>query len=93
MWYLTGNTYVDSFDGTAANVITGSYTLYVNGSALDGTTESEEESALIINNTTNATLITGTALADSIINTGSNVTINALGEADTIDNTGVNRFN
>ena len=89
-WYLTGNTYIKSFSGDASNVITGSYKLYVNGSVLDGTTESEEESALILNNTTNATLITGTALADSIINTGSNVTINALGEADTIDNTGEN---
>ena len=89
-WYLTGDTYIKSFSGDASNVITGSYKLYVNGSVLDGTTESEEESALILNNTTNATLITGTALADSIINSGNNVTINALGEADTIDNSGVN---
>ena len=89
-WYLTGDTYIKSFDGTAANVITGSYKLYVDGTALSGTTESEEESALIINNTTNATLITGTALADSIINSGENVTINALCEADTIENSGAN---
>lgn len=40
-WYLTGDTYITSFSGTAANVITNGYTLYVNGTALSGTTESE----------------------------------------------------
>ncbi|MBR3497511.1 MAG: hypothetical protein IKO05_00785 [Selenomonadaceae bacterium] len=44
-WYLTGDTYIDSFDGTAANVITGSYTLYVNNVALDGTTKTEEQTS------------------------------------------------
>ena len=87
-WYLTGDTYIKSFDGTASNVITGDYNLYVNGSVLDGTTD--EDSALKINNTTNATLLTGTALADSILNSGDNVSINALGESDTIDNSGAN---
>lgn len=37
-WYLTADTYVSSFSGNAANVITNGYTLYVNGTALDGTT-------------------------------------------------------
>ena len=37
-WILTADTYVSSFNGNAANVITNGYTLYVNGTALDGTT-------------------------------------------------------
>ncbi len=40
-WYLTADTYVSSFDGNAANVITNGYTLYVNGAALDGTTAAD----------------------------------------------------
>lgn len=40
-WYLTGDTYISSFNGTAANVINNGYTLYVNGTALSGTTDSE----------------------------------------------------
>ena len=42
-WYLTGDTYVNSFEGTAANVITNGYSLYVNNTILDGTTSSESE--------------------------------------------------
>ncbi len=37
-WYLTADTYISSFNGNAANVITGGYTLYVNGTALSDTT-------------------------------------------------------
>ena len=33
-WTLTGDTYITSFEGDAANVITNGYTLYVNGTAL-----------------------------------------------------------
>ena len=40
-WYLTEDTYVSSFDGNAENVITGGYTLYVNGVALSGTVNNE----------------------------------------------------
>ena len=36
-WILTGDTYVTSFSGNADNVINNGYTLYVNGSALEGT--------------------------------------------------------
>ena len=36
-WTLTGDSYVTSFTGDAANVISGGYTLYVNGVALTGT--------------------------------------------------------
>ena len=36
-WTLTGDSYVTSFTGDASNVITGGYTLYVNGVALTGT--------------------------------------------------------
>ena len=36
-WTLTGDSYVTSFTGSAANVISNGYTLYVNGAALTGT--------------------------------------------------------
>ncbi|MCR5089361.1 MAG: hypothetical protein K6C08_07620 [Oscillospiraceae bacterium] len=36
-WSLTEDTYVTSFSGSAANVISNGYTLYVSGSALSGT--------------------------------------------------------
>ena len=36
-WTLTADTYVTSFDGDAANVISNGYTLYVNGMDLRGT--------------------------------------------------------
>ncbi|MBQ4426146.1 MAG: S-layer homology domain-containing protein [Oscillospiraceae bacterium] len=40
-WVLTADTYISSFTGSAANVISNGYTLYVNGTALSGTTESD----------------------------------------------------
>ena len=40
-WNLTGDTYISSFSGTAANVINNGYTLYVNGTALSGTSDSD----------------------------------------------------
>ncbi|MBQ6371755.1 MAG: hypothetical protein IJJ22_01370 [Oscillospiraceae bacterium] len=36
-WTLTGDSYVTSFSGSASNVISNGYTLYVNGTALTGT--------------------------------------------------------
>ena len=36
-WTLTADTYVTSFEGNAANVISNGHTLYVNGTALSGT--------------------------------------------------------
>ena len=36
-WTLTGDSYVTAFNGSAANVISNGYTLYVNGAALTGT--------------------------------------------------------
>ena len=36
-WTLTADTYISSFTGDAANVISNGYTLYVNGTALSGT--------------------------------------------------------
>ena len=36
-WTLTADTYVTSFDGDAADIISNGYTLYVNGTALTGT--------------------------------------------------------
>ena len=44
-WVLTGDTYISSFSGEAANVITGGYTLYVNGTALSGTSASDSGAA------------------------------------------------
>ncbi len=39
-WTLTEDTYIESFSGTASNVNCNGYTLYVNGTALSGTTDS-----------------------------------------------------
>ncbi len=36
-WTLTGDTYITSFTGSAENIISNGYTLYVNGVALTGT--------------------------------------------------------
>ena len=36
-WTLTADTYISSFDGNASDIISGGYTLYVNGKALTGT--------------------------------------------------------
>ncbi|MBR2829583.1 MAG: hypothetical protein IKE68_03440 [Solobacterium sp.] len=36
-WTMTADSYITSFTGNAANVITNGYTLYVNGTALTGT--------------------------------------------------------
>ena len=44
-WVLTGDTYITSFTGNAANVISGGYTLYVNGAPLSGTTASDDGEA------------------------------------------------
>ncbi len=40
-WYLDEDTYIGSFSGPAANVISNGYALYVDGAALDGTSESD----------------------------------------------------
>ena len=36
-WTLTADSYVTEFNGSAANVVSNGYTLYVNGTALTGT--------------------------------------------------------
>ena len=38
-WYLSGNASITSFSGDTANVINNGYTLFVNGNALDGTSD------------------------------------------------------
>ena len=38
-WTLTADSYITEFTGDAANVISNGYTLYVNGTALEGVTE------------------------------------------------------
>ena len=80
-WFLTEDTYITSFEGTAANVITGSYNLYVNNVVLDGTTEEDTSTSKLI------TLTTG---ADSYTNTLEGATIQALAGNDTIRNTAAN---
>ena len=90
-WYLTGDTYISDFEGTAANVITGSYKLYENGTEVTGTTESEEDSPLNFTNSTKNTLITGTALADTIGNTATKVTIDGAAGNDSINNSVLER--
>ncbi len=41
-WSLTADTYITEFTGDPANVINNGYTLYVNDTALEGTSESGE---------------------------------------------------
>ncbi|MCR5814414.1 MAG: hypothetical protein K6G15_07980 [Desulfovibrio sp.] len=41
-WYLDADTYITSFNGSAANVITNGHTLYVDDVALDGTSTSDD---------------------------------------------------
>ena len=36
-WTLTADTYITSFDGDAASIVSNGYTLYVGGTALTGT--------------------------------------------------------
>ena len=36
-WTLTGDAYISSFTGDAANIVSNGYTLYVNGEAMTGT--------------------------------------------------------
>ena len=77
-WYLTGDTYISSFSGTAANVITGSYSLYVNNSVLSGTSKTD----------TSSSIVSLTSGADSYTNTLTGATIKGLGGNDTITNSG-----
>ena len=58
-WHLEEDTYITSFEGTAANVITGSYNLYVNNSILSGTSETDDSS------TDTDTLPTGLTYSDT----------------------------
>ena len=44
-WYLSGNSSISSFNGDAANVVNNGYTLFVNGIALDGTTDQDDSDA------------------------------------------------
>ena len=98
-WYLQEDTYIASFSGTAANVITGNYSLYVNGNVLDGTSTtdtSDSDSKLITltsgndtyNNSVDGATIQSFAGNDSIYNSGASVSIDAgLGD-DSITNSG-----
>lgn len=84
-FYLSSDTYVTSFTGTAANVITGGFNFYVNGSILDGTSATDGSDT-----DTTETLISGTTGNDSIANTLSGVMIDAGAGDDFISNTGGN---
>ena len=47
-WVLTADTYVSSFEGNAESIVTNGYTLYVNGTALEGTTATAAESDITV---------------------------------------------
>ena len=42
-WHLTENTYIDSFEGNVANIINNGFSVYVNNSILEGTTDAVED--------------------------------------------------
>jgi len=107
-WYLTGDTYVSSFSGTAANVINNGYTLYVNGSALSGTSDSDDDDdsgdvatgfAVQLTAPENAEIRvyntqTMTGAADAVIAAGSTGTVYARSSSDgTIDTSGSGQVN
>ena len=57
-WSLTADTYITEFNGNAANVINNGYTLYVNGVALEGTSDSGELPAASTDDGTDTVTIT-----------------------------------
>ena len=61
-WSLTADTYITEFSGNAANVISNGYTLYVNGTALAGTSEKEADAPTseAAEGDTTATAVVGT---------------------------------
>ena len=69
--YLTSDTYVTSFSGTAANVITNGYNFYVNGNVLDGTTTNSGDGNTMDISAGSYQVIDGiryTASEDSVLN-------------------------
>ena len=42
-WYLTEDTYINSFEGNVANIMNNGFSVYVNNNLLDGTTDSVED--------------------------------------------------
>ena len=68
-WSLTADTYITEFNGNAANVINNGYTLYVNGVALEGTSDSGEmPTASASENTDTATIgATDTAEKNNVV--------------------------
>ncbi len=76
-WYLTGDTYISTFSGDAANVINNGFTLYKNAVAVDGTTDSGDDSM----NTNEYQVVGGiryTALEDNTVLQTSNDTVTGI---------------
>ncbi len=69
-WSLTADTYITEFNGNAANVINNGYTLYVNGTALEGTSDSGEmPTASAVSSGSTDTAVTNTADTTETANT------------------------
>ena len=67
-FYLSGDTYVTSFSGDAANVITRGYNFYVNGNILDGTSTSEETLPSGLSLSSDGTLVSADSTFSGTIN-------------------------
>lgn len=76
-WSLTADTYISEFNGNAANVINNGYTLYVNGVALEGTSDTGE----MPTQTSSDTTATIGAITEENINTVIYVVIGAAAAA------------
>jgi len=74
-WSLTADTYITEFNGNAANVINNGYTLYVNGVALEGTSDSGEMPAQTENTAVTTTTANTTDTADTVTSEESNNTV------------------
>ena len=67
-FYLSGDTYVTSFSGDAANVITRGYNFYVNGNILDGTSTSEETLPSGLSLSSDGTLVSADSTFSGTVN-------------------------
>ena len=65
-WSLTADTYISEFNGNAANVINNGYTLYVNGVALEGTSDTGEMPTQTKNTAVTTTTANTTDTADTV---------------------------
>ena len=85
-WYLTEDTYISSFSGKAANVISNGHKLYVNNSVLSGTTTSDSSTDTSTTTTTTSTVTTikGTSASETLKGTSGNNMILGYAGADSL---------